>query len=170
MKSGLLKTFLILPGTVLIFIPAILLFTSRNSAYSNQLASFSDIRIWIGIILFLIGIALAIWTVRLQLAIGKGTPAPWDPPKKLVVEGPYKYVRNPMITGAILILCAEALIFGSWPVAWWAVIFFLMNCIYFPMFEEKELESRFGKEYFDYKENVPRWLPRIKPWDQNWDL
>jgi len=170
MKSRMIKTFLILPGTVLIFIPAILLFTARDSSYSHQLASFLDIRIWIGLILLLIGLILAVWTVRLQLVIGEGTPAPWDPPQKLVVEGPYKYVRNPMITGAILILCAEALIIGSWPIAWWTVIFFLMNCLYFPLFEEKELEIRFGNEYRLYKENVPMWIPRVKPWNQIGEL
>jgi protein-S-isoprenylcysteine O-methyltransferase Ste14 len=167
MKSGLLKTFLILPGTALIFIPSILLFAARNSEYAHDLAAFDQFRLWIGLILLILGTTLAYWTVKLQIDIGKGTPAPWDPPRKLVIEGPYKYVRNPMISGALLILGAEALILGSWPIAWWMVIFFILNCIYFPLFEEKDLEKRFGKEYIEYKNNVPSWIPRLTPWNRN---
>ncbi|MDH3852581.1 MAG: isoprenylcysteine carboxylmethyltransferase family protein, partial [Deltaproteobacteria bacterium] len=97
---------------------------------------------------------------------GKGTPAPWDPPKRLVIRGPYRHVRNPMITGALLVLLAEATLFQSLPIAIWMTVFFIGNAIYFPFIEEKGLEKRFGDEYRNYKANVPRWLPRIRPWKQ----
>ncbi|MCK5345795.1 MAG: isoprenylcysteine carboxylmethyltransferase family protein [Candidatus Heimdallarchaeota archaeon] len=161
MKSSLIKAFLILPGTALVFIPGVLLYFSKNSMYSYTIADGSDPKFWIGILLLIIGLVLAAWTVRLQFVFGKGTPAPWDPPKKLVIEGPYKYVRNPMITGALLILAAESLLLGSWSIAWWMAIFLIMNMIYFPFFEERELENRFGEEYRKYKQEVPRWIPKI---------
>jgi protein-S-isoprenylcysteine O-methyltransferase Ste14 len=98
------------------------------------------------------------------LKVGQGTPAPWDPPKKLVVRGPYRYVRNPMITGALLLLLAEAMLLQSWPIAIWLVLFFIGNSVYFPLVEEKGLEKRFGDAYRKYKANVPRWIPRLRAW------
>jgi len=97
---------------------------------------------------------------------GEGTPAPWDPPRKLVIIGPYRYVRNPMITGVLLVLLAEALLFGSWLIAGWMLLFLLGNVIYFPFVEEKGLEKRFGDEYLKYKARVPRWIPRLTPWEK----
>jgi protein-S-isoprenylcysteine O-methyltransferase Ste14 len=122
-------------------------------------------RFWLGLVLLAGGLLLASWTVRLQLTIGEGTPAPWDPPKKLVIMGPYQYVRNPMITGAVLILAAEFLFFGSWLIALWTGLFLLMNLLYLPLVEEKDLEIRFGDSFRLYKEHVPRWIPRSKPWN-----
>ena len=69
-----------------------------------------------------------------------------------------------MITGAALMLLAETMLFKSWPLALWLVVFFIGNAIYFPLIEEKGLEKRFGDDYRIYKANVPRWIPRPKPW------
>jgi protein-S-isoprenylcysteine O-methyltransferase Ste14 len=71
-----------------------------------------------------------------------------------------------MITGVLLMLSAEALLLQSWPIAAWMMLFFIGNAIYFPLVEEKGLEKRFGNEYRDYKANVPRWIPRLRPWRQ----
>ncbi len=164
MNFGLLQSIILLPGTVLIFIPGILLWLYKDSAFSHDVSLFGQIRFWVGIALLLVGISLAVVTVRLQLTLGKGTPAPWDPPKELVVAGPYQYVRNPMITGVLILLTSEWLILGFWPIVWWMFLFLVMNMVYFPLFEEKDLEKRFGEEYLEYKRNVPRWFPRISPW------
>lgn len=75
------------------------------------------------------------------MKFGEGTPAPWDPPKKLIVRGPCCYVGNPMITGVLLIHLAEATLLQSWPIALWMVVFYIGNAIYFPLFEEKGLEK-----------------------------
>ncbi len=99
------------------------------------------------------------------MQVGNGTPAPWDPPKKLVIRGPYRHVRNPMITGALLILLAEALLFQSWPLSVWMAVFFIGNTVYFRFIEEKGLEKRFGDDYRKYKARVPRWVPRLQPWN-----
>lgn len=74
------------------------------------------------------------------------------------------YVRNPMITGVLFMLSAEAMLFQSWPLALWMGIFFMGNAIYFPLVEEKGLEKRFADDYRRYKANVPRWIPRLHPW------
>jgi protein-S-isoprenylcysteine O-methyltransferase Ste14 len=95
---------------------------------------------------------------------GKGTAAPWNPPKKLVVEGPYAYVRNPMITSVFMMQIAEALLLNSWLIFGLFGLFLLGNMVYFPFFEEKDLEKRFGDDYRTYKRNVPRWIPRLTPW------
>jgi protein-S-isoprenylcysteine O-methyltransferase Ste14 len=71
-----------------------------------------------------------------------------------------------MITGVLLMLSAEALLLQSWPVGIWMMVFFIGNAIYFPLIEEKGLEKRFGNEYRNYKANVPRWIPRLRPWRQ----
>jgi protein-S-isoprenylcysteine O-methyltransferase Ste14 len=99
-----------------------------------------------------------------MLRYGEGTPAPWEPTRKLVLHGPYRCVRNPMMIGVMLILLAEALLLQSWGIAIWLAVFLLLNLIYLPQVEEKGLEHRFGEAYREYKANVPRWIPRLHPW------
>ncbi len=171
MKKSLILAIILLPGTALVLIPGLILFFTKKNVYSanfflNLFARYDSI-IWLSLPFFIAGLILAFSTVKTFLNKGDGTPAPWDPPKKLVIKGPYRYVRNPMITGAILILISESLFFGSYPLALWTLLFFIMNTIYFPLFEEKNLEKKFGKKYTDYQNNVPRWLPRLKPWTPN---
>ena len=113
------------------------------------------------------GVGLSMWSARLFLTFGEGTPAPWAPPKRFVVRGPYRYVRNPMITGVLMILCAEAIILQSWPIAVWMGVFFGANAVYFPLVEEKGLEKRFGAEYAEYKKHVGRWIPRLRAWNNS---
>jgi protein-S-isoprenylcysteine O-methyltransferase Ste14 len=69
-----------------------------------------------------------------------------------------------MILGVSLVLSGESLLFRSYRIAAWLAFFFLMNHIYFLLFEEPGLEKRFGREYLEYKGNVPRWIPRFTPW------
>lgn len=119
----------------------------------------------LAIILFLIGSTLFVATVFLFAARGRGTLAPWDPPVHLVVRGPYRFVRNPMISGVLLVVIAEALFLRSSVHAEWAGIFLLANVLYIPALEEPQLERRFGDAYRTYKRNVPRLLPRFTAWN-----
>jgi protein-S-isoprenylcysteine O-methyltransferase Ste14 len=164
MNRGLAKAIIVLPGTVLVFVPAIILAVADNSNFSHQLATPDRILFWLAFFPAGAGLGLAVWTVRLFMKFGNGTPAPWAPPKKLVIRGPYRHVRNPMITGVLLMLLAEAMLFQSWPLALWMGVFFMGNAIYFPLVEEKGLEKRFADDYRSYKANVPRWIPRLRPW------
>jgi protein-S-isoprenylcysteine O-methyltransferase Ste14 len=117
------------------------------------------------VIVFMMGAALFVSTVSLFATEGKGTLAPWDPPRRFVIRGPYRFVRNPMISGVLLIIVAESLFLRSLPIGEWAGAFFVINLIYIPILEEPQLEHRFGEEYRAYKRNVRRFLPRIRPWN-----
>jgi protein-S-isoprenylcysteine O-methyltransferase Ste14 len=139
---------------VTIVIPALILW-SQGADVSVASAIF-------GGLLISLGLALAIWPWTLFVTEGRGTLAPWDATTQLVVSGPYRYVRNPMITGVALILAGEAVLFQSWPLAILFVWFVLLNAIYFPLVEERGLRRRFGPEYDAYCADVPRWLPRLR--------
>jgi protein-S-isoprenylcysteine O-methyltransferase Ste14 len=152
---------LALPMNVLAFIPAIVLWLTGHQWKSNHPALVA-----LGVILLCLGFGLAAWTMHLFHHVGKGTAAPWDPPRRLVVAGPYRHVRNPMLTSVFIMLAAEALLLNSWAIAAILVIFLLGNMLYFPFVEEKSLEKRFGEAYQEYRRNVPRWLPRFTPWTQ----
>jgi len=95
---------------------------------------------------------------------GEGTLAPWDPPRKLVVRGPYRFVRNPMISGVILILIGETMLFQSPALGAWALTFFAINAVVIPLIEEPQLRDRFGEAYIEYCNHVPRLIPRTTPW------
>lgn len=164
MGWGLVKAIIILPGTVLVLIPALILTATGGTALPKHLTLLNLLRFWLGLVSAALGGGLALWTVMLFTRYGEGTPAPWEPPRKLVIRGPYRHVRNPMITGVLFLIAAEALLFGSWPLMVWMCVFFLGNAIYFPLLEEKGLAERFGPAYGVYKKHVPRWLPRRHPW------
>ena len=165
MNLELIKANVILPGTALVYIPGAMLWLVAESGAAISLAGLARPRFWFALVLGASGLALAVWTVRLFRTVGEGTPAPWAPPKRLVVRGPYRHVRNPMITSVLLMLGAESLFFGSWHLAGWMVVFLLGNAVYFPLVEERALERRFGDAYRLYKANVPRWIPSWRSWD-----
>src|SRR5215210_1571512 len=96
-----------------------------------------------GLLFIALGIVLFASTLRRFATEGKGTLAPWDPPRKLVVHGPYRYVRNPMISGVLIIILGEALVLLSTPHFWWVLTFFAINAVYIPLLEEPMLQSRF---------------------------
>lgn len=164
MAWGLLKAIIILPGTVLVLVPSVILIVSKGTRFSPDLQYPFEVTFWLALSIASAGCFLAVKTVTLFMKLGEGTPAPWEPPKKLVVAGPYQYVRNPMITGAILILLGETVLFNSWPLFLWTTFFLVGNMIYFPFVEEKGLKHRFGEPYDEYMRHVPRWIPRFKAW------
>ena len=166
MNWSLFRAIVILPGTVLVYVPALVLWAADGTGLIVGSVGVREPRMWLAVLLGFAGFGLAISTVRLLMIVGEGTPAPWNPPQKLVVRGPYRHVRNPMITSVLMLLSAETLAFASWPLVAWLVFFFAANCVYFPLVEEKGLERRFGDAYRTYKANVPCWLPRVTPWQQ----
>jgi protein-S-isoprenylcysteine O-methyltransferase Ste14 len=156
---------LVLPFNVLISIPAIIL-TSTGGIYPRWGNKSHEMAFWsLGIIFVILGLGMIISTIRLFHTAGKGTLAPWDPPQVFVAAGIYRYTRNPMISGGLLTLLGEVLLFGSVYILCWWVIFFTVKTAYFIFHEEPELEKRFGQKYLEYKKNVPRWVPRFKPWN-----
>jgi protein-S-isoprenylcysteine O-methyltransferase Ste14 len=160
-----LLSILLLPFLVVVVVPYWLL---TAFAAGDTHWDVGSMLVWLprstGAVLFVIGLALFSWCVSLFARVGRGTLAPWDPTRNLVAVGPYRYVRNPMISGVALMLLGQALLWGSWVMGIWAGAFVFINHIYFVLSEEPGLERRFGERYRLYKANVPRWIPRMRPW------
>ncbi|NHJ13643.1 MAG: isoprenylcysteine carboxylmethyltransferase family protein [Candidatus Thorarchaeota archaeon] len=155
----------LLPFVVLLCFPAlVLLLTSDVTNALTEPPPLGPIVFLFGMVFMACGLILMIVTIRLFATVGRGTLAPWSPTKNLVVEGPYRYVRNPMISGVLSIALAEALIFTSLGLMVLFLVFLLGNHIYFIKSEEPGLVTRFGDEYLEYTRNVPRWIPRLTPW------
>jgi protein-S-isoprenylcysteine O-methyltransferase Ste14 len=151
----------VLPLTAAGVVPAVLL---GRIGWANVLAGVDPARAVAGALVAAAGLAMLAWTVTLFVRIGRGTLAPWDPTRKLVVRGPYAHVRNPMITGVLAILIGQAIAFAARPLWTWAALFVAINHVYFLLSEEPGLAGRFGAEYDEYKRHVPRWIPRLTPW------
>lgn len=117
-----------------------------------------------GVALLGLGLVLFAASLRRFASEGKGTLAPWDPPRLFVVQGPYRFVRNPMISGVIITLFGEALILLSPAHGVWAAGFLALNLLYIPLIEEPQLARRFGDAYREYRRHVPRFIPRVRPW------
>jgi protein-S-isoprenylcysteine O-methyltransferase Ste14 len=155
----------LLPGTVTVLVPAAILLLGDGPDVGWGLEGLAAaLTIVLGLGLIVAGFALWVWTVRLFARLGEGTLAPWDPTSRLVVDGPYRHVRNPMITGVLAVLLGEAALFGSTGLLIWCAAFFAINSAYFVLSEEPGLVRRFGDDYRDYQRNVPRWIPRRRPW------
>lgn len=109
---------------------------------------------------------LLLWVVAVGLfaTIGEGTLIPWDEPRRLVLHGPYRYVRNPMIGGVLMVLLGEAVGFGSLPVLLWFVLFLALQTAVIRLWEEPHLARIYGQDYLNYRRHVRRWVPRLRPW------
>jgi protein-S-isoprenylcysteine O-methyltransferase Ste14 len=107
------------------------------------------------------GAGLALWCVLTFALVGKGTPAPFDPPRRLVVRGPYRMVRNPMYLGATLALAAAALFYRSPALLGFTGFFLLATHLFVLWYEEPTLHQNFGEEYDAYRREVRRWWPRL---------
>jgi protein-S-isoprenylcysteine O-methyltransferase Ste14 len=114
-----------------------------------------------GMVIGAIGAAVALWCIFTFATVGRGTPAPFDPPRRLVIRGPYRFVRNPMYIGAGLALASAALFYESLPLLGYAGLFFLATHVFVVLYEEPTLRRTFGEEYEAYCRQVGRWWPRV---------
>jgi protein-S-isoprenylcysteine O-methyltransferase Ste14 len=113
----------------------------------------------IGCTLLCLGAIVALSCVFRFAQTGRGTPAPIDPPRRLVHRGPYRWVRNPMYLGFASLLLGEAVLFGSLAIlVLWAVLMAVLHAFVI-WYEEPALERKFGEEYRAYRQHVNRWLP-----------
>lgn len=151
-----IRDILILPFTMTVIVPYL--------CYDSAQYLFPPVPVvkWIGVFVFITGLALFLWTVYLFRHIGKGTLAPWTPTQKLVIKGPYQYCRNPMISGVFFMQSGETIFLNSRGIAILAIIFLIVNTVYFILKEEPDLYKRFGNDYLRYKSHVPRWIPNLK--------
>lgn len=160
-----LRAIALLPGTATVLVPAAILCSAREEVLLGSISLAARLALWAaGAVLLASGLLLMATAIGLFARIGRGTLAPWDPPQKLVVRGVYRYVRNPMITGVMLVLLAEATLLASPALLRWFLLFALINLVYIPLWEERGLTRRFGADYLEYKRHVPRWIPRPHPW------
>jgi len=112
-----------------------------------------------GLAILVVGGAVALWCILTFALVGRGTPAPFDPPRKLVVAGPYRWVRNPMYIGAGGVLVGTALFYESAALVAFAAGFLLAAHLFVVFYEEPTLERTFGAQYADYRNAVQRWVP-----------
>lgn len=161
-----LRAILLLPFMVTVVVPATILLIIGPDTF-DLWPSFPATRVGLPILggaFICLGLVLMIATIRLFVTVGKGTLAPWNPTQRLVVQGVYRHVRNPMISGVFFILLGEAILAASLPIACWFLFFLIANAVYIPLAEEPGLVKRFGEDYLTYKRNVPRWIPKVTGW------
>ena len=144
-------------GLLLVFLPAQLL----ARAGITPPATFGLLQ-GLGLITAICGGTLALWCILTFVIIGQGTPAPFDPPRRLVIRGPYAFVRNPMYIGAGLALAGAALFYRSLALLVYTVIFLLITHLFVILYEEPTLRRTFGNDYASYCQEVRRWLPHIR--------
>jgi protein-S-isoprenylcysteine O-methyltransferase Ste14 len=154
MAKTLVKTLIftiLTPGTVAVAIPYWLLGSGGRP----------DSSWWpVGALLIAPGAALYLWCAWAFVTAGQGTPAPVDPPKRLVATGLYRMVRNPMYVGIVLILLGESIVFASLTLLGYAVLAWLCCHLFVVLYEEPALRRKFGESYKEYCKSVPRWVPR----------
>ena len=142
-------------GVLLVLLPARLL--TAAGVERPVAAGPSDV---VGMVLAALGAGLALWCILTFATLGRGTPAPFDPPQRLVTRGPYRYIRNPMYLGATLALVGAALVYRSPLLAAYAALFLVACHLFVLLYEEPALRRRFGRAYDEYRRRVPRWSVR----------
>ena len=153
---------LVVPGTVIVVGPWLVLWPAGGFAALARGASEPGLRRLLGAAACGIGLAIYAWCAWEFAARGRGTPAPFDPPRRLVVTGLYRHVRNPMFLGVVLVLFGEALLAGSRPLAIYAASFALAFHVRVRFFEERDLRRLFPEDFAAYAAHVPRWFPRLR--------
>ncbi len=152
------KTFvfvLLVPGTVTVLVPVKLLSSRPDAERLHSIALLVPGGLAMGL-----GALLGAWCMWLFVSKGKGTPAPIDPPRHLVVSGPYRWVRNPMYVAVMTILVGESAFFGSGALLAYAGICLVAFSAFVRLYEEPTLRRTFGPAYEEHCRNVPRWIPR----------
>lgn len=145
-------------GFLLLYLPARLL-TATGIQRPAHFAAFEFAGLFIGTL----GALLALACVVTFIAIGKGTPAPFDPPRRLVVRGPYRFLRNPMYLGAALALAGAALVYHSLALLGYAAAFLVCFHFFVVFYEEPHLRRAFGSDYSAYCAAIHRWWPSLHP-------
>lgn len=154
----LLKTLIftvLVPGTVLVYLPWIIM-ASAPPSFGYVAGALR----YLAIGPFILGAGTYCWSAWDFASKGRGTPAPIDAPKSLVAQGPYRYVRNPMYVGALLIILGESVWLGTTILLLYGAAVFTMFHLFIILYEEPTLRRKFGEPYGRYRARVPRWIPR----------
>ena len=151
--ENLLFTVLV-PGTVAGWVPWRIVSRGARAAPDGWTLA-------VGAILGALGLAIYFWCLWDFATVGRGTPAPIDPPAHLVMRGLYRYVRNPMYVGVLCVIASWSLLFGSRRVAEYGALVWLFFTLFVILVEEPMLRRRFGASYDEYCRSVGRWLPQV---------
>ena len=143
-------------GFTLVYLPARVL----SASGIVRPAAMGSMQI-LGLVVATLGTMLLLWCVLDFALIGKGTPAPFDPPRRLVMQGPYRFVRNPMYIGTGTLLGGATIFYQSRPLLMYECGFLLICHLFVVIYEEPALTRKFGQEYEVYRHQVRRWLPRM---------
>jgi protein-S-isoprenylcysteine O-methyltransferase Ste14 len=142
---------LVVPGLGAVWIPFWIL--SRSGVTPEPVA-------WYAVSFIIMGTALYLACLWVFASVGRGTPGPWDAPRKFVAVGPYRWVRNPIYIAALLVVVGEAWLFLSFSLLVYAGTMALLLHLFVITYEEPTLRRRFGETYTEYFAAVPRWIPR----------
>ena len=153
--KNLLLTILI-PGAVVVYVPYFILRLARRFTFQGW-----DIPQIAAVLLVAIGLGILLHCSGMLAWVGRGTLAPFDPPERLVVRGLYRYTRNPMYVGVLMMLSGEALFFESGALLAYAVLWFGMINVVVVAYEEPTLRGDFGESYDRYCRTVRRWVPTL---------
>ena len=145
---------ILVPGTELVLVPLVVVLMGLGPRLELGPARYA------GLVPLLAGLAVIARCFGDFIRRGRGTPAPYDPPRKLVVAGLYRYVRNPQYVGVVLVLVGEALLTGMVVLFGYAALMAVGYHLFVKYYEEPTLGRLFGEPYARYREAVPRWLPR----------
>jgi len=159
----LLKTLLFtifVPGAVAIWIPRML--RGPRILLDIYLDGQMRARLTLATFLFLIGVVTYLWCAWDFAVKGLGTPAPIDAPKRLVISGPYRYVRNPMYLGVTCTILAQILYWWSTAIFVYLILFLFSANLFVAFYEEPHLRRIFGRDYENYNYRVRRWIPRFR--------
>jgi len=156
--AGSAVFFVLAPGVVAGVVPWLL--TPR---YGRPFSSVAG-AVPLGLLLVVAGAAVLLHAFARFALEGAGTPAPLAPTERLVVGGPYRYVRNPMYVAVLAIILGQALLFASWAVALYAVVAWAATFAFVHFYEEPTLARRYGDQYEAYRRAVRGWVPRLTPW------
>lgn len=142
---------IVVPGSGGGYVPWLIL--TRHGASPAPVAWYAIAVIGAGVLLYL----ACVWNFS---TAGRGTPGLWDPPRRVVVSGPYRWVRNPIYLAALLIVAGEAWLFFSADLLIYAAVLAAGFHLLVICYEERKLRARFGEQYEAYRRTVRRWLPR----------
>jgi protein-S-isoprenylcysteine O-methyltransferase Ste14 len=151
--KNLLFTLLIF-GTVAVYAPLLIASGRRSGPIPSLLI--------MGIFFLVLGLGIYLWTVWDFASVGKGTPLPLDAPRKLVVCGLYRYIRNPMYLGVLLVILGWAMVFADAWLLGYALAVFVAVHVFVLFYEEPRLKHLYGAQYEAYSRAVGRWLPCLR--------
>jgi protein-S-isoprenylcysteine O-methyltransferase Ste14 len=115
---------------------------------------------WPGVVPIALGAGLYVWCAWVFATVGRGTPGPWDAPRRLVAVGPYRWVRDPIYLAALAVILGEAWLFRSSGLLVYAIEAAIVCHLFVVGYEEPTLRRRFGDSYETYRRSVNRWVPR----------